>query len=72
MRFDQSLTAFALESSGAGARAIGACHTLTLALPQESEAAELLSTLAEAGLPAPAGERFAVRLEAPPTLTITL
>jgi hypothetical protein len=29
MRFDQSITAFALESSGAAAGAMGVCHTLT-------------------------------------------
>lgn len=48
MRFDQSITAFALESSGAAAGALGVCHTLTLPAAALAAAAETALLQAEA------------------------
>lgn len=48
MRFDQSITAFALESSGAAAGALGVCHTLTLPATALAAAAETAPLQAEA------------------------
>jgi hypothetical protein len=67
MSFDQSLTAFALESSGAAARALGVSHTLTLSPHFEAESGLLAVEEAE-GAP----HRVAVPREGPPPLTLTL
>jgi hypothetical protein len=67
MSFDLSLTAFALESSGAAARALGVCHTLTLSPHVEAESGLLALEEAQAAL-----HRVAVPAEGPPPLTLTL
>lgn len=66
MRFDSPLTAFALESSGAAARALGISHTLTLSAPPaaDAEPAPLVQAVA--------AQRIQVPREAPPSLTLTL
>jgi hypothetical protein len=73
MRFDLPLTAFALESSGAAAGALGAAHTLTLPAQLRDQAPlELLGRLALAGT-VNEGESHQVRVpaSAPPSLTLT-
>lgn len=53
MRFDQSITAFALESSGAAAGALGVCHTLTLPASALAAAAAADTVLLAADAPQP-------------------
>lgn len=73
MRFDSPLTAFALESSGGAAHALGGAHTLTVPAPLRGEAA--LELLGRLGLASAAVEaqthRVTVPAVAPPCLTLT-
>jgi hypothetical protein len=68
MRFDLPLTAFALESAGAAARALGACHTLTL--PDHAAGTSQLPLEIETD-GVPNGHRIRIPSDAPPALTIT-
>jgi len=68
MSFDLSLTAFALESSGAAARALGVCHTLTLPrLTLEAAPGQGFPDVLDASPP----QRVAVSAEPPPSITLT-
>jgi hypothetical protein len=71
MRFDLPLTAFALESAGAAARALGGCHTLTLPVASNHDASS-----SQMALPVETdeqGDGLCIRIsgDAPSTLTIT-
>ncbi|HET6829559.1 MAG TPA: hypothetical protein VFH35_12805 [Ramlibacter sp.] len=68
MRFDQSITAFALESSGAAAGALGVCHTLTL--PATALAAASETALLQAEAP-PVNLAVSTASEQPASLTLT-
>jgi hypothetical protein len=68
------MTAFALESSGAAARALGVCHTLTLdaaALPAGPDASSALSFSQGPTVEVTPAQRACVPLAAPPTITLT-
>jgi hypothetical protein len=74
MRFDQPLTAFALQSSGAAACALGRAHTFTVAAADNPTEAEQ-RLLAQLALPAARGLQSAgsvrIQLEPAPGLTLT-
>lgn len=68
MRFDQSITAFALESSGAAAGALGLCHTLTLPATALASAAD--AALAQEEAPR-ASQAISTAACPPASLTLT-
>jgi hypothetical protein len=73
MRFDQPLSAFALESSGPAACALGGAHTLTL--PAEAPAnglADLAGRLAMAAEAPAEGTVRVVSAQTFPPVTLTL